>query len=145
MFKCTITCRLEGIKIVEDSGHYHPRKDDSKEFAAHKILLRLKEREKSRSSRGATGKGPLKAQATAATNTTTPTTSWKSKLKEHYDKQGMPGTELKYTTVDVEGRGFVSSIFVPDLRREVKGEPKKSKKEAEQNAAEKAIHLLYRS
>jgi dsRNA-specific ribonuclease len=93
--------------------------------------LRLKEREQS------TG------QVTAAT---TPTTSWKSKLIEHYNKQlGVAGAALKYATVEAEGRGFVSSVFLPKLRREVKGEPRRSKKEAEQNAAEKAFYLLQRS
>jgi hypothetical protein len=124
MFKCTITCILDGSEIVEHSGRYYSRKDDSKEFATYKILSRLKERERSHYfARGSTGQDINTTQGTMTTNwleeqgaatitSDAPTTSWISLLKEHYDKQGMAGMELKFTVAVIEGGGFIASIFV---------------------------------
>ena len=39
-------------------------------------------------------------------------------------------------------QSFVSSVLVPELGREVKGEVAKSKKEARQSAAKRALQLL---
>jgi dsRNA-specific ribonuclease len=122
--------------MVQDSKNYYSRKYDSRESAAQKILLKLREVERSRPRNTAgANQGPTKTQATAVA------TTWKSQLKEHYDKSGMAGEGPKYNTVEVQG-GFVASVRVPRLGMEVKGDKKKNKKEAEQSAAEKAIRSL---
>ena len=91
-----------------------PSKKEAKEVAAHKILLEFEKRDY----------------------------SWKSKLKEHYNKQGKAALELKYRTVELDDGSFTASIFIPELRREVGGERGRSKKEAEHNAAKTALKLL---
>lgn len=149
-FKCSITCLWNGKKITQDSGKYCSRKDDAREIAAHKILLKFEEQEKAihspgsgrSSSRGATGGVVVSPKAGGASQTPL-NMIWKSKLKEYYDKLGKPGTELVYRTTEVpEGGSFVSAVFIPNLRREVEGNRAKSKKEAEQSAAKKALQLL---
>ena len=67
--------------------------------------------------------------------------SWVSKLKERYEKLGKPGVGSDYKVKESDG-GFVSRIFIPELGREVEGGRAKSKKEAKQNAAKKALNLL---
>lgn len=127
LFKCTITCMGTGSgkRITQDSGiNYLPRKDDAKEKAAQNVLK------------------VMNSQSRCATvDPTAPNISWKSKLKEHYDKQGKPGMELKYKVAELD-EGFSASVFIPELRKEVKGVRGKNKKEAEQNAAKKVMQLL---
>lgn len=127
IFKCTITCMRDGKTITADSGSFYPRKDDAKEMAAYRVLSALKEAIQSRG---------VSAPASDV--------SWKSKLKEHYDKQGKAGMELKYTMKEETGC-FVSSVFIPELGRYVEGQSGRSKKEAMQNAAQRAMQLLYNS
>ena len=70
--------------------------------------------------------------------------SWKSRLKEYYDKRGQPGKKLCYKTEPDSRGGFVSSIYILELQMEVKGQSCKSKKEAEQNTARRVLqHLGY--
>ena len=146
-FKCTMTCLLQGRKIVEDSGRkYYPRKDDAKEIVAKKILEKIQ--------------SMLSAPRIAVPRTAAPSTAalitpaafsvppgippnmiWKSKLKEYYDKQGKPGTPIKYTVTQTPN-GFVANVFVSELGAWIKGECGKSKKEAEQNAAKVALRKL---
>ena len=102
-------------------------------------MSKIKEREKSRThgtAGVAAGRGGV-VKGTAVS----PPTIWKSQLKEHYDKQGKAGMELKYKTSEVPG-GFVASIFISELSKEVRGERGNNKKEAEQNAAKKAVQQL---
>ena len=70
--------------------------------------------------------------------------SWVSKLKEHYDRLGKSEVVLdsKYKLKTTADGGFVYRIYVPELGREVEGEVAKSKKEAKQNAAKKALLSL---
>lgn len=124
LFKCIITCMLDGSKIVEGSEWCFLRKEDAKEDAAQRILLKIKEMEDSRS-RGIAGEPSEMI--------------WKSQLQEHYDKQGDAGFELKHTVTELEGGSFVSSVFIPALQDEVKGEPWKNQNEAEQNTAKMVL------
>ena len=100
-------------------------------------MSKIKEREKSRT-HGAAGV----AAGRGGIAVSPPNTIWKSQLKEHYDKQGKAGMEFKYKTSEVAGGGFVASIFISELRKEVRGERGNNKKEAEQNAAKKAVQQL---
>jgi len=68
--------------------------------------------------------------------------SWVSKLKEHYDKQGKPETSLEFAVAQESDGCFVASIFIAELETVVQGLKASSKKQAKQNAAEKAMILL---
>ena len=72
--------------------------------------------------------------------------SWVSKLKEHYDRLGKSEAVLdsKYKLKTAADGGYVCRIYVPELGREVEEEVRsyKSKKEAKQNAAKKALLSL---
>ena len=104
-------------------------------------MAKIKEREKSRT-HGTAGVAAGRGGVVKGTAVSPPNTVWKSQLKEHYDKQGKAGMELKYKTSEVAGGGFVASIFISELRKEVRGERGNNKKEAEQNAAKKAVQQL---
>ena len=127
IFKCTIQYSVNGKIIRRDSGRFFPRKDDAKENAASNVLQNMEADTQPRGGSGGAG-------ATVGV-------SWKSLLKEHYDKRGHPNMVLNYDTMP-SGSGFLSEVFVPELRRKVKGEIGRSKKEAEQSAAKKALQLL---
>ena len=71
-------------------------------------------------------------------------TSWKSRLKEYYDKKGRPGMEIKYKAVVLEQDRFVATVSVPELG-EVKGKSGRSKREAEQSAAKNALQRLQKN
>ena len=152
-FKCTMTCLLQGRKIVEDSGRkYYPRKDDAKETVAKKVLERIQSMTSSGASsttapntaapRGAAPITPaFRTAAVSVPPGIPPNMIWKSKLKEYYDKQGKPGTPIKYTVTQTPN-GFVANVFIPELGAWIKGECGKNKKEAEQNAAKMALGKL---
>lgn len=138
-FKCTMTCLLQGRKIVEDSGrYYYPRKDDAKEIVAKKILGKMQSMQSSQC------RGVSNMSAAVIAPVGTPSNMiWKSRLKEYYDKQGKPGMEIKYTATSLGQDGFVATVFTPELGPAgIVGECGKSKKEAEQNAAKKAMEYL---
>lgn len=70
--------------------------------------------------------------------------SYKSKLKEHYDKKGQPGRPLVYKTEPLCGSGpFISYIFIAELGRDVVGSKAKNKKDAEQGAAQEVLRVLH--
>ena len=128
-FKCTIIFLWNGRTVRPDSGGFHSRKDDAKERASSKALLIV-----------GTGIQSRGGNSEAITNNV----SWKSRLKEFYDKRGQPDLLLCYKTEEVAGNNFVSSIFIPELGREVKGGLGRSKKDAEQDAARQSLELLSR-
>ena len=132
MFQCTITCMVHGKKIIGDSGTYFFRKDDAKERAAYNAYSVLV------GSGGAGGVGDRQSVQPRGSVEV----SWVSKLKEHYDKRGQPGMQFDYQVEEIGTQSFVSSVFVPELKRKVKGEVAKSKKEAKQNAAKRALQFL---
>ena len=115
-FKCTITFMLDGKHVRKESRGFFATKDEAKESAACVVMLSM----------GTQSRG----------------VSWKSRLKEYYDKQGQPGKWLCYETEPDSRGGFVSSIYIPELHGKVKGQSCKSKKEAEQDTARKVLELL---
>ncbi len=123
-FKCIITIKKDGKVFKKDSEVFYSRKDEAKEAACFNMLqMQFQSREG-----GASGQ-----------------VSWKSKLKEFYDKKGEPNKELKYDTKPA-GNGtspqFISSIYILELGESVQGVISRSKKEAEQSAAKKALDKL---
>ena len=138
IFKCTVTCVIGGRKISKDSGGFHSRKDTAKEMAAKKLFLALS----GSGSPGAAARPKVVQQKTQSRSSTD--VSWVSKLKEHYDRLGKSEAVLdsKYKLKITADGGFVYRIYVPELGREVEGEVAKSKKEAKQNAAKKALLSL---
>ena len=144
-FRCTITCMVHGKKITGDSGTYFLGKDKAKERAAFNAYSALA------GSGGGGGGGGATAAAAAAggvgdrqsvQSRGSVEVSWVSKLKEHYDKRGQPGMQFDFQVEEIGTQSFVSSVFVPELKRKVKGEVAKSKKEAKQNAAKRALQFL---
>lgn len=117
-----------GRTVSADSDGYYLRKDDAKEVACCNVLKVSQQIQ----SRGADTKS----------------VSYKSKLKEFYDKRGEPNIQLNYETVPTGSPGnpsFVSSVFIKELGRHVSGSSAKSKKEAQQSAAQYALGLLRKS
>lgn len=140
IFKCTLTYSVNGRSTTRDSGSYYPRKDEAKEMAAKSVYLVV-------SSGGSGGAGPVATSTRGAvqvvqSGATSSDVSWVSKLKEHYDKQGKPGMGQDFKVQETAVGGFIARIFVPELGREVEGAAAKSKKEAKQNAAKKALNSI---
>ena len=140
-FQCTITCMVHGTKITRDSDTYFPRKDEAKESAAFNAYSALVAYKGLIDSGGGGGGGGVGDRQSVQSHASVEV-SWVSRLKEHYDKQGQPGMKLDFKEEEIEVQGFVSSVFVPELGREVKGEVAKSKKEARQSAAKRALQHL---
>ena len=110
IFKCTIQYSVNGKIIRRDSGRFFPRKADAKENAARNVLQNMEADTQPCGGSGGAG-------ATVGV-------SWKSLLKEHYDKRGHPNMVLNYDTMQ-NGSGFLSKVFVPELRGKVKAEARK--------------------
>ena len=123
IFKCTISFTQNGSSVRADSNGFYLRKDESKEVACYKMLSKVIQ--------------PIQSRGAVSDSV-----SWKSKLKEFYDKRGEPNTQLQYQTRPVGSLCYESSVFVKELGKNVGGSTAKSKKEAEQNAAQTALRLL---
>ena len=130
-FRCTITCMVHEKIITGDSGTYFLGKDKAKERAAYNAYSALV----------GSGEGGVGDRQSVQAHGSVEV-SWVSKLKEHYDKRGQPGMQFDFQVEVIGTQNFVSSVFVPELKRKVKGEVAKSKKEAKQSAAKRALQFL---
>ena len=132
-YQCTIKYTLPGQLTKRCKSHgYYPSKADAKEQAARKIL----KDEGARLLRSNVQEPQNVSRSTVAVSDKV----WKSKLKEYFDKKGQPSVVLDYTTWACP-QGYVSVVCGPEFG-EAKGDVRKSKKEAEQSAAQKALEKL---
>ena len=119
-FKCSIKYSVDGRKERVDSGGYHATKAAAKEAAEREIMK--KEASKGLHPRGAK---PMKK-------------TYKTMLKEYYEKKGMQGVKIRYETKEQPRHGIQATVYAPEIGS-ARGDFCRSKKEAENNAA---FHVL---
>ena len=124
-YLCIVRYTLNGQQKKVDSGHFYHSKADAKEQVAKLVLS--KENASTVVSMGAEGATPS-------------TKVWKLKLKEYCDKKRATPELMPLYTTGSAGGGFRSTVTVVGCSYE--GDVCKSKQEAEQSAAYKALQFV---
>jgi len=123
-YKCTIDYRIDGRPDRIESPGYYASKTEAKEKTV-RMLVTKNTQVNAISSRGPSPTAKI----------------WKSKLKEYYHKSGQTGVQPKYVTKECSKDGYRCTLFLPEIGY-TRGDTCRSKDEAEQCAAYKALQKL---
>lgn len=126
----TVTLRETGETIKGSSGVVYPSKKEAREVAAKDVVEQIE-----RLQRAPFPSNPSSSAAASASSKNS-----KMLLKECYDRKGFSFTPPRYRTAREDRDGFVAEVELPDLPGQwVAGGVRKTKKEAEHDAASKAL------
>ena len=123
-FKCSIKYNsINGQLEIVGSGGYHATKDAAVEAAEMEVV-------KKEASKGLHPRGAKPNEKT-----------YKTMLKEYYEKKGMQGVKITYTRKEQPRRGIQATVYAPEISY-TRGDFCKSRTEAENNAAFHALQEL---
>ena len=131
-YQTKVIVTLPNGRVIECQSEFVSSKTQSKEEAARAVALQLE--------KAGIQVQPQKATVASRRTVAVP----KQALKEHYDKTGIPGIQIIYSTQQ-QANGFVSKVTVKSDKRvqaTTEGEVCRNKKEAEHSAAEKLLQKL---